>query len=95
MLAPPPPHTRVATTKGSLAISARQRVRFLKPLFLSDQSLCSAMRDCAKREAGDCADCLSGQRGCSKLNDDCMLKGMCQGKLIDSVKFPSHELEHN
>ncbi len=59
----------------------------MKTRIISGQSLCTAMSECNELNTEDCPECLSGQRECDKLDNQCWINGLCQGSLIKEVYY--------
>jgi len=52
---------------------------------VADQNICMAFSGCGYLDTEECNDCLSGQRECEKLDNQCWIKGLCQGNSILEV----------
>ncbi len=52
------------------------------------------MGDCKELSTQTCPDCLSGQRECEKLENQCWINGLCQGRLIEEVRYFSENQSH-
>jgi hypothetical protein len=50
------------------------------------QGLCTAMSECKELSNQTCPDCLSGQKECENLENQCWINGLCKGRLIEEVR---------
>ena len=50
-----------------------------------DTVTCSAFADCTLISAADCPDCFSAHKDCPVQQNQCSMRGLCQGGLIKIV----------